>query len=188
MTDTEDWLEGEDQSTTRIPIHGLTKRELAAAFNMPPKQIDKFVREGMPSRSMGTNRGGLRFDLAPCVEFRIGRAVAAQGGSEDQSTVEAKRRLAVAQAQRKEIENAKLLEELVPLDLAIADGVRKAGAIRNGILTLPSQVHGLSDTQRDQLDAAIHDLLSDVHAGNYDSEFEEIEAMLKNYHETRSIR
>jgi hypothetical protein len=103
------WLEGRPAAAdaVTIPVHGLTKRELAAAFNVPLKAIDKWTREGLPCRSTGSNRGGLRFDLPVAIEWRAAQREAEAAGDTTGTLADAKRRIALAQARRIELENAK---------------------------------------------------------------------------------
>jgi len=115
----------------------------------------------MPSRSTGSKREGLRYDLAPCVEWRCAQARAEVGG-DGNKTAEAKLRLAIAQAHAKELENVKREGRLIEM-AAVKGLVEEAfGDIRAGLISLASQVTTLTDDQRAQLDSAIDDLMGEI--------------------------
>jgi phage terminase Nu1 subunit (DNA packaging protein) len=164
----DDWLE---HGPPCVPVHGLDKRDLSLALDKPLKAIDKMVREGLPVRSTGTKRGGLRFDLPTVIEWIAAERAAAVGG-DGNSVTDAKRRLAVAQAGLKELERAKLEGELFPVKVferLVSDIYTK---FRARLQSLPLEVTDLSQRQHAQFEEAIHDALSDISAVRFSEALE----------------
>jgi hypothetical protein len=78
-------------------------------------------------------------------------------------------RLAVAQlavktnhARKLEIENAKKMRELVPLDDVRAEWGQMVIDLRQAILAVPSRITGLSRAQMVQLDAELREALQEI--------------------------
>ena len=133
MTEDLAWLEGPPAVADAlvIPVHGLTKRELSAATGYTIKQIDKLCREGLPCRTTGSNRGGLRFDLPVVIEWIAAQREAEAAGDTDGTLAEAKRRFALAQARRVELENAKAEGRLLDTEVVGRYWVHRTSIFRS---------------------------------------------------------
>lgn len=152
----------DDAGRAIVPVLGMSKRDVAAATDYSPAKIDRLVREGLPARRGRSNRAGLRFDLPVLIEWIAAHRAAEQGGGEDQSLAAAKRRKALADARKAELEAAFREGQLVEVD-AVLDWIKKSFAdYRNQLLSIPSQVTGLLPEQYEQLDFAINDMLADL--------------------------
>jgi phage terminase Nu1 subunit (DNA packaging protein) len=147
--------------TDKIPLRGLNKRELCAVFDISPKTLNRWILEGLPSYSSGSRKGGLRFDLTAAIAWRRAADVAELGGDGD-TLANAKRRNALAQARRREIDNAKLEGQLFPMDLlqkVIAD---RYSQFRQRLQMVDLSAFGLTERQRDDIQRAVDDALNDI--------------------------
>ncbi len=157
----DEWMEGDVPAAETVPVRGLSKRDLASATGYTLSQIDKLCRAGLPARAGASKRAGLRFDLPAVIEWIAEHRVAQQGGDGEPLHV-VKRRLAAAQARRVELQNAERERELVPLDEFCSWIGQRHGEFRTRILSIPTQVHGLTDDQRDELEQAVWSALADL--------------------------
>jgi phage terminase Nu1 subunit (DNA packaging protein) len=154
-------FEGEAPDADSIPVYGLNKRQLAAAFNVSLKTINRWCLEGLPSRSSGSRKGGLRFDLPAAIEWRRAADLAEQGG-DGESLADAKRRNAIAQAYARELANAEREGRLIEMESVRAIINDVYGDVRERIITLSGRVPTLDPGQRDQIDAAANDVLAEL--------------------------
>jgi phage terminase Nu1 subunit (DNA packaging protein) len=165
MTDDDSWLEA--PTATTIPVRSLTKRELADATNYTLTHIDKLCRAGLPARPTASRRQGLRFDLPEVIEWLCAHRAATQGGGEGETLAEAKRRIAVAQAEVKELERARLKEEFLPTDLVMKLIGDYYTVFSRRLQNIDSHVFGLTDKQRTELQDATYDLLAEISEGKF---------------------
>jgi len=131
MTDAE-MFEGPDL----IPVTGLTKGDLAKATGFTPKRIRGLINEGrIPGTAPKTRGGGWSFDL-PAIFARLVDAPAVQ----EDPIAEAKRRKAVAEAQRIEQLNKKIAGELIAADEVRQTVARHVARFRSGILEMAERL------------------------------------------------
>ena len=163
MSQAEDlsWLDPPADGPVLVPTHGATKRELAAATGYSLKTIDKLCREGLPARSTGSKRGGLRFDLPIVVEWIADQRAADCGGVGD-TYAEAKRKAMLAIAEKRQIEAKRLAGELIQMTEVHGLVNEVFSELRDGLLLLSSQLMMLSTEHRFELDRAVNGLLQTV--------------------------
>lgn len=133
---------GSDQepAAEAVPIHGLSKRQLAAALGKPLRTVDKLCRDGLPCRSAGSRAAGLRFDLPVAIEWIAAHRAAEAGGEASDALAQAKIAKAKAEAAKLERANAQAAGELVPLaelEREIAEGM---AALRSTLLAIPARL------------------------------------------------
>ncbi len=159
-------FEGSDEPLT-VPVNGLTKRELADATGYPLNRIDKLVREGLPAIPAQSKRAGLRFDLPAVIEW-VAEHRAAQRGGADDTTAGAKRRLAIAQAEKLETANKVAQGEFFVAAEVRASITENIARIRESLLTIPTRVSAPVELQaeiRAEIVSAINALSFD-HGGD----------------------
>jgi phage terminase Nu1 subunit (DNA packaging protein) len=110
-----DWLEGQQSDPTVTDKHGL-----ATMLGFAPKDVDRFIREGLPVRGDRKRGQTLQFSIPAAAQWLL-----AQAGD----TLEfQKRRMTTALARKREAEAAKLEGGVVDIDLVesvIRDQVAK---------------------------------------------------------------
>lgn len=125
------------------------------------------IREGCPVASQGV-RGNRQWEMnsADVVDWYVARAVAKATGTGATATSldAAKVRDKEAQARMRELQVAAREGEIIPIGDALRFHGKVAGEVRARALALESQVHGLTDDQREQLQEAVHDMLSGLAA------------------------
>jgi hypothetical protein len=172
VTEVEDlsWLECGAEAPELIPIFGLTKRQLAAALNTNLKTIDKWCRDGLPARSIGSKRGGLRFDLPIVVEW-----LRDQERGDNDTLSDAKRKSMLAIAKKRDLEARKLAGELYPIDLFERYIVQRATVFRQRLQNIDLAVFDLTAQQRDDIRVSMDSALRDF------AEMELSEELVKDF-------
>jgi phage terminase Nu1 subunit (DNA packaging protein) len=158
--ETDDWLDGGDAPAV-VPVRDATKREIADATAYTLTKIDALTRNGMPSRATASKRDGLRYDLPAVIEWIAEHRAAQRGGAGDTSQG-AKRRLSIAQARLKEIEIEKAEGDLIAIDEVLQCIGQRYGHTRQRLLSLPTEIAGLTVDQREALADAIHNALTEI--------------------------
>jgi phage terminase Nu1 subunit (DNA packaging protein) len=167
--DEDAWLEGEPPIIAlSVPVANLDKRELCAALQYSPSRLDRLIRLGLPCRKGSSNAAGYRFDLAAVVEWIAEHRAAERAGPEDQSIAAAKRRLALAQARRAEMENARREEELVEADAVTKWANGAYSAARSRLVALESELPFLNQEQAEALRSAVDEVLAGISADAYE--------------------
>lgn len=159
-----DWLEG-GAAEERAPGKGVlvNKSRLGELTGLSQATIDRALADGAPFVSKGTRKQGWRINVADFFEWYWRRKVELVTGDGESGGFEAaKTRDKQAQAEQRELELAVRRGELQETMKVVAFIGQKFGDMRSRALALPAQVPGLSEEQRDELNGAIHDLLSDV--------------------------
>lgn len=121
----------------------LSKRDVSAATGLTLAAIDTMVRSGCPSTPGASARAGLTFDLPEVVKWMV-----AQGAGADDTTIAAKRRLALAQAAKLEAANDRESGRYVDLEVVraeVADGIAK---LRDALLAIAPRLVGESEATR----------------------------------------
>jgi hypothetical protein len=140
------WLEGgaADIDPTITDRHGLS-----VMIGIAPKDIDRALRDGMPTHGRRERGTPLQFSVPACVQWLLRKQD--QGGA----TLEgAKHRERAAMARRREIEADKLEGRLVSIDeveAAITDQVQK---LQSELLAIPVRLVAPSEI-RDAVKAEI---------------------------------
>jgi hypothetical protein len=113
----------------------LTKRELGEVSGWPPKQIDSYVRAGMPIIPGATSRAPAHYDLAACFRWFVEFTAA----TEDPMADLKKRRalIALGREQRKDREEA---GEFYPRAAVHREIDEAMVALRNDLLTVPASL------------------------------------------------
>ena len=161
MTEDLSWLEGGEVASAPTYTN-MTKRELCAALDYSPAKLDRLIRLGLPGRKGANNASGYRFTLAEVVEWIAQHRVAEQGGGDDNSIAAAKRRLAIAQAHAKELENERNEGEVIEVEIVrqwIMDAYTR---VRTRFESLETEIPGLSEKHQFALRDSIHSALTDV--------------------------
>jgi phage terminase Nu1 subunit (DNA packaging protein) len=98
------WLEGASDPTV------VDRYDLGVMIGMPPKDIDRALREGMPTHGRRARGAALKFRLPDVIRWLLRKR------DQDGDTLEsAKRKERAAMARRREIEVSKMEAELVPI-------------------------------------------------------------------------
>ncbi len=158
------WLEGSDNGDDE-DARGemLTKTRLGVLTGMSNPTISKLVAEGAPVVIGATKREGWRINSVKF--FRWWRRYLQQQmlTDPDASGLEiAQLRDKEAQTRLRELQIAQREGSLIPVDTVVAFVGKKFGDARSRMLAVRSQVVGLTDEQKEQLDAAIRDAMEDV--------------------------
>ncbi|MDP2298409.1 MAG: hypothetical protein Q8M24_23450 [Pseudolabrys sp.] len=142
----------------------LTKRELASVSGWPPKQIDSYVRAGMPTVLGETSRAPIRFELKAVfrwfVEFTAATA---------DPMAELKKRKAVIALSREERRDREEAGEFYPRAAVHREIDEAMVALRNDLLTIPASLVDQPPDVRAAVKVAIVakiNALSFEHGGN----------------------
>lgn len=142
-------------------LASLTKRELSAATGVTIDVLDKMVRAGLPATATASKQSGLRFDLPKAVQWMLTKG---DGGGDD-STLGAKRRLAIAQAAKIEQQNAVESGRFVDLAEMRAEVSDHVAKLRDALLAVPSRISASAEVQaavRVEIEATINTLAEGV--------------------------
>ncbi len=113
----------------------LTKRELADVSGWPPKQIDSYVRAGMPTVPGATTRAPMHYDLAAVFRWFVEFTAA----TED-PMAELKKRKAVIALRREERRDREEADEFYPRAAVHREIDEAMVALRNDLLTIPASL------------------------------------------------
>jgi hypothetical protein len=156
MTEDLSWLDG--GAPELVPIYGMSKRQLAAALNVNPKTINKWLLDGLPARQGASKREGLRFDLPAVVEWLRAQERGEEGGN---TLAEARRKAMLAIAHKRRLEAEKLAGNLVPLDIMERYVVERSVQFRQRLLHVGQETLGLTPQQYEDIETAIRSALED---------------------------
>lgn len=120
----------------------LTREELADRFGVDVRSITNWTQAGMPQRKKS---GRPVYSWPECRDWREqqiredARATRHADGNPDrkEQAAEARLRMTLAEAERAELELAKLRGELVPVDYMRSEFDRIATALRGRLLSMP---------------------------------------------------
>lgn len=141
------------------------KRTLALILGYSERHIDNFQKEGMPTLSTGVRGRRNSYDSAAVIRWLEDRA---RSGRKN-NTIDfnaARAELTSRQAEKAQIEIAKLRGDLIPLDTAMAIQAGIANAVREQLLALTTKVvirhPELPESVRVELDTLINQTLNDL--------------------------
>jgi phage terminase Nu1 subunit (DNA packaging protein) len=109
------------------------KKRLAAILGFSERSISKWSRAGMPVHKLGGRGKENQYDTSKVVTWLLSRQTS--GG--DPETIAARRRIACAEAGRRELRLSREQGESVPLALVGPVWERAVGVFRNRMLGLP---------------------------------------------------
>jgi phage terminase Nu1 subunit (DNA packaging protein) len=147
----------------------FSRNEVCALLGISEPMFDRLRRDGAPME-VG-ERGELKVNLQSFVKFMIADAVKKSKGSEGDGPDydEAKARDKQAQAETRELELLKLKGLIVDVE-DVRPVLREVfGTTRSRILSVPSQIIGLTAEQRRSLEDSINDALSDLSTSKFDA-------------------
>jgi phage terminase Nu1 subunit (DNA packaging protein) len=124
MPGDDDWLEGNSG-----PALIVDRADLAVLLGLAPKEIDRLIRDGLPTHGARRRGQPLMFKVPEVVRWLLSR-----GGD---TLEEAKRKQALATARKREVEAGRMEGEYVLLKTVvriIRDEVEK---LRSELLTIP---------------------------------------------------
>jgi len=167
------WLEDGEAALSDTPIvsdsgvsapnyANMTKRELCAALDYNPAKLDRLIRLGLPGRKGASNAAGYRFTLAEVVEWIARHRAIEAGGGDDNSLAAAKRRKALADARRAELENEEREGELIQAEAVLQWIVDNHTRFRTRLESLETEIVGMSSEQQHALRDALHSALIDI--------------------------
>lgn len=126
---------------------GVTVEQLAALLNVDKRRVQQLAKEGV-LKKLAHGRYDPEESVLAYVRY-LQECVARRGGERDPEKLDQKERLIRLTADVKEIEKARLLRELVPLEefrAALADITnRLAGKLRNVESTYAHRIIGVND-------------------------------------------
>lgn len=167
MTNEDDsWLEGGDADASPAQSGRgelVTKSRITSLFAYSPGKVDRAIADGAPVVSKGTRKQGWKINTADFHQWIVRRERERAGGDADPAGFEAaKTRNMEAQARERELKIAEREGRLVQTENANALMTKILGELRAGVVSLPSQIMGLPPEWRDQLDAAVHNILTEI--------------------------
>ncbi len=142
----------------------LSKRDLADVSGWPPKQIDSYVRAGMPTVPGATTRAPTRFELAACFRWFVAFTAATADPMAD-----LKKRKAVIALSREERRDREEAGEFYPRVAVHREIDEAMVALRNDLLTIPASLVDQPPDVRAAVKVAIVskiNALSFEHGGN----------------------
>lgn len=113
----------------------LSKRELCDVTGWPPKQIDSYVRAGMPTVPGATTRAPTRFELAAVFRWFVGFTAATADPMAD-----LKKRKAVIALSREERRDREEAGQFYPRAAVHREIDEAMVALRNDLLTIPASL------------------------------------------------
>jgi hypothetical protein len=113
----------------------LTKRELCDVSGWPPKQVDSYVRAGMPTVPGATFRAPTHYDLAACFRWFVEFAAASTD-----PMAELKKRKAVIALRREERRDREEAGEFYSKAAVHREIDEAMVALRNDLLTIPASL------------------------------------------------
>jgi phage terminase Nu1 subunit (DNA packaging protein) len=113
----------------------ISKRELCDVTGWPPKQVDSYVRAGMPTVPGEKSRAPTRFELAACFRWFVEFTAATADPMADLK----KRRAAIALA-REERKDRDEAGEFYPRAAVHREIDEAMVALRNDLLTIPASL------------------------------------------------
>lgn len=117
----------------------MTRADAAAALGVEPNRINKWAADGAPVAVRGARGHAAYYDLDALRAWRESRGRDATTGEAGLSLGAARARLAEAQAQKWERENAVRAGELVAREQAVREGQTVVRALQARLLALPRQ-------------------------------------------------
>ena len=159
INEDDSWLEGDDDGDARGEV--LTKTRLASLIGASPQTIAKYVADGAPVENIGASRReGWRINSVAFFRWWKRYLQQAMLLDEDATGLEiAQLRDKEAQTRLRELQIAEREGSLVPVSVVLSFIGKKFGDARSRMLAVRSQVTGLNDDQKEQLDAAIRDAM-----------------------------
>lgn len=153
----------------------LSRSGLARALMIDTKTVDKAIRDGAPvlERGDAASRAPFKIDLAAFERWRIARAISqtvekfggsGPGGASDgeEAFDEEKRRDKAAQADLRELQVARLRNELVSMAEVVAFENQVATLFRSQANALFTQVRNLSPDQMQDFKDAVNAMLKSL--------------------------
>lgn len=126
----------------------VNQRGLADVFGVSIETIVRWTKEGMPVLQARKGRHGSQYDTAAVYQWRLARErAAANPGAVDLE--DAKTRLAVAQADRYEIENAESRGDLLRRSAVVEEYTRRVVESRAILLGGPTKLAPIVVAERD---------------------------------------
>src|SRR6185436_14116833 len=111
--------------------------------------------------SKGSRKIGWRINLAKAHHWIVRSKIEQETGSPEAGGYEAaKRRDKEEQARARKLANDIKARESIPVQEVVDWCAEKTGILRSRLMSLPTEISGLSPEQRDELTSAIHDMLS----------------------------
>lgn len=157
---TDDWMNGPKPRPKRGEI--FSQARMRQVIGTSPPTMQNLIREGAPVETRGERNESWQINSADFIDWYVARAVAKATGSGATATSldAAKVRDKEAQARLREIQAA--LREGQVCEVALVGRFlnRVTGEVRARALGLESQVTGLTEDQREQLQGAVHDMLT----------------------------
>ncbi len=145
------------------------RQRLAAFLGFSERSITEWTRAGMPVHRVGGRGKENEYDTAEVVPWLLSR----ETSSGDPETIAARRRIACAEAGRREIRLARERGEVADLRLVGMTWERAIGVFRNRMLGLPRRavprLRGVpADTKREKLlTELVHEALNELAETNF---------------------
>ena len=130
----------------------VNRSELASIFGVSLPTVDLWVRNGCPGVKNGVGKGGgWTFDTAEVATWRMEQAAADAGGDEVKDELTVKRRRAVIGLKADELELARTLALVAPIEDFERAQAKVFAMLRQGIMTVPARVSASLVGERDEL-------------------------------------
>lgn len=172
MTDLDDQPELDSSNSSSAGARSYTKAQVCSILRISGGMFDRLMRDGAPFIQRGVKQQTTwKVDLAEFVRFMIADAVRRAGhgrpagGEASMSLDEAKRKDKEVQANIRELELLKLQNEQVDVEDA-RKVMREVFAVtRSRLMSVSTQVAGLSHNQQSDLEEAMNDALAELSEG-----------------------